>query len=96
MSMIDDLIAGAALDALSDAQLAALLARIAARLAAPPAQNLSDDRLLEADDAAARLGVGRSWLYRRSKLLPFVVRLDGKIRFSSRGIDRFIAAKTRR
>jgi predicted DNA-binding transcriptional regulator AlpA len=47
------------------------------------------DRLLTADEAAARLGVPRSYLYRNR--LPFRVTVSpGRVRFSSAGIDRFI------
>jgi hypothetical protein len=49
------------------------------------------DRLLSAGEAAARLGVTKDWLRRRPHL-PFVVKLsDGVVRYSSVGIDRFIA-----
>jgi hypothetical protein len=48
------------------------------------------DRLLPADEAAARLAVTKDWLRRRPHL-PFVVKLsDGVVRYSERGIDEFI------
>ena len=77
----------------------ALLARLAAaqtRLAvslATLAEPAAGDRLLDIDEAASRLGVDRQWLYRRTRTLPFVVRLDGQVRFSERGIERFIASR---
>lgn len=49
------------------------------------------DHLLTIDEAAARLGVTRDWLRRRPRL-PFVVKLsEGVVRYSARGIARFIA-----
>lgn len=82
---------------------AALLARVAAvsgTLAARAvtlthealeAPNDPEDRLLTVEQAAARLGMSRDWIYRRASRLPFAVRLDGSaLRFSSQGIDRYI------
>ena len=75
-------------------QLAALAAALAARLVAMPPPE--EDRLLDIDEAAARLCVTRDWLRRRPDL-PFVVKLsDGTVRYSSRGIDRYIAARAGR
>jgi predicted DNA-binding transcriptional regulator AlpA len=51
------------------------------------------DRLLDLDDAAERLNVSSSWLYRRSSKLPFVVRNGRKLAFSERGIEDYIAGK---
>jgi predicted DNA-binding transcriptional regulator AlpA len=58
--------------------------------------NFSDngdgDRLLDARRAAQMLGVSTSFLYRRKKL-PFVVRVEGgAVRFSAKGIERYICA----
>ena len=68
-----------------------------ARLAAPARTNGGgDDRLLTVDEAADRLGVTRDWLRRRPEL-PFVLKLsEGVVRYSSRGIERWIAARLRR
>jgi len=68
-----------------------------ARLAAPvPANGIGEDRLLTIDQAAERLGVTRDWLRRRPEL-PFVVKLsEGVARYSSRGIEQWIAARLRR
>ncbi len=50
-----------------------------------------EDRLLTVDEVAVKLGVTNDWLYRRAKALPFTVRLSpGKLRFSLRGIERYI------
>lgn len=47
-------------------------------------------RLLTVEEAAAKLGVARDWLYRRSGRLPFTVRLGRSLRFSEAGMDRWI------
>jgi excisionase family DNA binding protein len=49
-----------------------------------------DDRLLEIEEAAKRLGVKDDYIYHHSKSLPFIVRLGRKLRFSEKGIDKFI------
>jgi predicted DNA-binding transcriptional regulator AlpA len=57
----------------------------------------SNDRLLDADEAAKLLSVSPDWLYRNSKKLPFVKRIHQKmIRFSYQGIQDFIAGRDRR
>lgn len=50
------------------------------------------DRLLTASEAAKVLGLSADSLYRRADELPFVVRVGGRVRFSSAGIQRWIAA----
>jgi hypothetical protein len=99
MISLDAIAAGADLTALTSDDIASLLcllsaaqARIAARLSTPSNSTMGD-RLISADAAATKLGVNKQWLYRRTDKLPFVVRLDGQVRYSSLGIDRFIAAK---
>jgi excisionase family DNA binding protein len=52
-----------------------------------------DDRLLDVTEAAARLGTSRDYLYRHARRLPFTVRVGSRLRFSSRGIDRFIRTR---
>ncbi len=50
-----------------------------------------EDRLLAVEGAAEKLGVPNDWLYRRAKKLPFTVRLGPRhLRFSARGIERYI------
>ena len=80
---------------LTDAQLDALAARVAARLQNgnghhPPE---APDRLLTADEAAKRLGVKIRWIYGHD--LPFVVRLPRSraVRFSERGIAKWLARR---
>jgi predicted DNA-binding transcriptional regulator AlpA len=51
------------------------------------------DSLLAVAAAATRLGVSRDWLYHHARHLPFVVRQGRLLRFSSRGIDRYIKAR---
>jgi predicted DNA-binding transcriptional regulator AlpA len=54
---------------------------------------LDGDRLLGIKEAAAKLGVTRDYLY-RCKDLPFRVAVGpGQVRFSLKGIERFIRAK---
>jgi hypothetical protein len=51
-----------------------------------------EDRLLDIDEATARLHVTVDWLRRRPHL-PFVRKLsDGIVRYSAQELDRFIAA----
>src|SRR5438552_1969505 len=79
-------------------ELARLRAVLWARLVVPASasNNGGGDRLLTIDQAAERLGVTRDWLRRRPEL-PFVVKLsEGVVRHSSRGIDRYIAARAGR
>jgi hypothetical protein len=67
-----------------------------ARLTPPAPAGGSADRLLTVDEAAARLSVTPDWLRRRPEL-PFVVKLsEGVVRYSSLGIDRYIAARVGR
>jgi predicted DNA-binding transcriptional regulator AlpA len=57
-------------------------------------QGQAPDRLLSLDEAALRLKVSRSWLYRRSrKDLPFAVHNGRKLSFSERGIEEYIASR---
>jgi predicted DNA-binding transcriptional regulator AlpA len=98
MISLDAIAAGADLSSLSSHEIASLLCLLSAahsRIAAQIASTASakGDSLLNADAAAQKLGVSRQWLYRRTDRLPFVVRLDGQVRYSSVGIDRFLAAK---
>jgi excisionase family DNA binding protein len=50
-----------------------------------------EDQLLDVDEAADRLGTSTDYLYRHSGKLPFTVRIGSRLRFSARGIDRFIS-----
>ena len=49
------------------------------------------DELLTVTEAAARLKTTKDWLYRNWKKLPFTVSLSPRqLRFSAKGIDRYI------
>jgi predicted DNA-binding transcriptional regulator AlpA len=53
-----------------------------------------EDRLLDAKAAAERLCVSPDWLYRHAKKLPFTRKVTAKmLRFSSQGIQRYLASK---
>ena len=58
-------------------QLSALQGAMAARLIAADRDEAAsaEETLLTVDKAAERLGVSKDWLFRRSRTLPFVVRL---------------------
>lgn len=48
--------------------------------------------LLDVDEAARRLGVSRSWLYRNARRLPFTVRMGVMLRFDPRGLAKYVAS----
>jgi hypothetical protein len=52
------------------------------------------DVLLDIEAAARRLATSVDWLYRHNKTLPFVVRNGRQLRFSARGIDRYIRERS--
>lgn len=100
MITLDEIAAGAAPASRDEAvalmtKLAAAQAHLAASFA-HLAKNAGEDRLLGITEAAEKLGESVSWLRRRTRKLSFVVRLDGHIRYSARGIDEFIAARRER
>lgn len=101
---LDQIAAGVDLESLGRDELVALLCKAGAaqaRLCAALAETIvidggvRADRLLDVDEASVLLGVDKQWLYRRSRSLPFVVRLDGRVRFSQAGIQKFISRRTR-
>ena len=79
-------------------QLSAVQSAMAARLVSADRDDAagSEDTLLTVEQAAERLGVSKDWLFRRSRTLPFVVRLGRHLRFSNRGIDRYLRSRTGR
>lgn len=99
MISLDALVAGESPTSRDEAvALMGLVAAAQARLAAViagMAVTSTEDRLLDVDEAAKVLGVDRQWLYRRTRTLPFAVRLAGKVRFSAAGIQSFIARRAR-
>ena len=69
----------------------ALAARALTLTLEPPAAPPADaDRLLTVEEAAQQLAVSTDWVYRRAAKLPFTVRLDGALRFSARGLARYL------
>lgn len=71
-----------------------LKARLWTRLYAEGAPRVpEEDRLLGIEEAAARLAVSTDTLYRKARDLPFTVRIGGNVRFSLRGLSRFIATR---
>ncbi len=77
-------------------QLSALQSTLAARIINTPFDHRQGngpdgDTLLDVREAAKRLGTSSDYLYRNSKRLPFTVRLGPRqLRFSARGIERYI------
>jgi len=49
--------------------------------------------LLRIEEAAKRLNVSKTWLYRRVHRLPFVIRLDRGVRVSAAGLERYLRAR---
>jgi excisionase family DNA binding protein len=49
------------------------------------------DRLIDADEVAARLGLSVRTVYRRARSWPFVRRVGRTVRFSSAGLERWLA-----
>lgn len=101
---LDEIANGADLESLGRDEILVLLCQAAAaqgRLSTALARTISADggtradRLLGVDEAAVMLGVDKQWLYRRTRSLPFVVRMDALLRFSEAGIQRWIASRSR-
>jgi predicted DNA-binding transcriptional regulator AlpA len=55
--------------------------------------NSQGDRLVSIDEAALRLNLSRSWIYQRSRSLPFIVRNGRKLSASARGLEEYITAR---
>jgi predicted DNA-binding transcriptional regulator AlpA len=55
----------------------------------------AEERLLNVEQAAARLGMTASALYHRAQDFPFTVRQGRRLRFSSGGIDTWIRRRAR-
>ena len=53
------------------------------------------DVLLKIGDAAVRLGVTTSWLYDHHTELPFATKIGRQVRFSERGLKRWIERQRR-
>jgi predicted DNA-binding transcriptional regulator AlpA len=55
-----------------------------------PATQQSRDELLDIDEAAHRLGISASYLYRNHQRFPFSRRVGRSLRFSAQGMDDYI------
>lgn len=55
-----------------------------------PAGPAAPDRLLDVQEAAARLGLGPRYLYAHADRLPFIVRVGRKVRVSEARLARFL------
>jgi predicted DNA-binding transcriptional regulator AlpA len=75
------------------AQIAAAQYALAARLLSSERKIEPEDELLDIEEAAQKLGVKRDWIYSRTRTLPFIVRLGRKLRYSRRGIEKYIKAQ---
>jgi predicted DNA-binding transcriptional regulator AlpA len=53
------------------------------------------DRLLSVPEAAEALSKSEIWIYRNWKRLPFSVRLGRGVKFSRKGIDKWIETQKR-
>lgn len=58
--------------------------------AAPPAEPA---KLVDITEAADRLHMSKSWVYRNARTLPFTRRVGNRLRFDTRGIEKFLAAR---
>jgi predicted DNA-binding transcriptional regulator AlpA len=77
------------------AQVAAVQLALASRLIAENEENAQDesDTLLTVEEAAAKLKCSQDWLYRKSKHLPYAVRVGRSLRFSLKGIEADIRSR---
>jgi Helix-turn-helix domain len=51
------------------------------------------DRLIKVKEAAGRLGLSPRWLYNRPDL-PFMRRIEGRVRVSERALERYLARRS--
>jgi hypothetical protein len=101
---LDAIADGAPLDDLTRVAATALLNRLAValtrlsirllELVEPDDRDGHHDCLLGSKEAAKRLSVAPSWLYRNASQLPFTIHVGAHLRFSERGLDRFIRSRT--
>lgn len=81
------------------AELARALTTVFARTAAampatPPSSPNGDSPLLTVEQAADRLGVPTTWLYRHARNLPFTKKLGHRtLRFDAKGLERWAASR---
>lgn len=67
-------------------------ARLAQPVVAPaPVEPSGDARMVGVKEAAKRLGMSKSWLYRNATTLPFATRPNGhNWRFNTRGLEKYL------
>ena len=84
--------------------LATALVKVCARAGTPPPTKPAESakgrklsgRQLDVREAAERLGVTVTWLYRHSRSLPFALKLGHRtLRFDADGLERWLAAQRR-
>ena len=52
-----------------------------------------DDKLLSVEQVCEILNVEVDWVYHNARKLPFVIKIGGMLRFSSNGLQRYIASR---
>jgi hypothetical protein len=79
-------------------QAAAVLAALGAAMTIKAPDDAEPDTLLTVDQAASRLRLSKDYLYRHAREFPFLVQPNAAraIRFSARGIARYIEEQRRR
>ena len=70
-------------------------ARLRLNSARPVSIPALEDRLLGVEDAAGRLGISTSQMYRTADDFPFTIRSGRALRFSSLGISKWIEKRAR-
>jgi predicted DNA-binding transcriptional regulator AlpA len=78
-------------------RIAVAMAALSARIVEPSSHSRRDaqhDRLLDVNEAAARLGISPRTLYEKSRDYAFTVKNGGSLRFSEAGIDKWIARRS--
>ena len=72
----------------------AIAEAVVKKLASQNGHKESEDRLLDAAEAAKILCVSEDWLYRNARKLPFARKLGPKmLRFSYQGILKYLATR---
>ena len=74
-------------------ELDTLLLSLIARPAAPAPVQHHCDRLLDANEAAKRLGVSKVFVYKNAGKYPFVVREGRRLLFSEKGLESYLRGK---
>jgi excisionase family DNA binding protein len=70
-------------------ELAEISATATARLLAP-AVEACEERMIDVEETAGRMGVSKDYLYRHHRRLPFARRVGRKLLFSSTGLDLYL------